>query len=83
MPPTVKPNYYQGDFYAMRDYLCALTWLQDGNNLEMVWIHMKSILLEVTDKFIPKRFTVKRNTRCDQQNSHPRSESETPCIEST
>ena len=62
-PPTVKPNYYQGNYNAMRHYLKDISWSIDGDDLEMQWGNMKDTLLEVTDKFIPKQFPKKKKNK--------------------
>ena len=56
----VMKVYYQGNYNAMRDYLKDISWSKDGDDLEMQWGNMKDTLLEVTDKFIPKRFPNKK-----------------------
>ena len=55
--------YYQGNYNAMRDYLKDISWSKDGDDLEMQWGNMKDTLLEVTDKFIPKRFPNKKKNK--------------------
>ena len=60
--PKEKLNYAKGNYQAMRDYLLNSSWRDDFYTLgnketatsEELWLFLKTKLLELIDKFVPR-----------------------------
>jgi hypothetical protein len=54
---NVAYNYFKADYNKMRDYAKLRNWgnLIDSKDVEKIWLTLKSELLNVRNKFVPKR----------------------------
>ena len=62
--PKVSFQYSKGNYNDMREFLSASNWLTNfkslaakGDNVELLWRNIKERLLEMRDKFVPRKST--------------------------